>query len=159
MGLFKYWIIAALGFGLSFWIGKDKTKQSLSLAKGMMKNMLSDIVGILLIIGLLVTFIPFDVISERMAGGANQLFSIVFFAGLGSVTIIPAFVAFPLVGSFMDAGIDVMSSTAFLTTLTMVGFATLKLEVAEFGKKFAFMRNGLSFIFAIIIALTMGVIL
>ncbi len=38
MGLFKYWIIAALGFGLSFWIGKDKTKQSLSLAKGMMKT-------------------------------------------------------------------------------------------------------------------------
>lgn len=83
MGLFKYWIIAALGFGLSFWIGKDKTKQSLSLAKGMMKNMLSDIVGILLIIGLLVTFIPFDVISERMAGGANQLFSIVFFCRFG----------------------------------------------------------------------------
>ena len=159
MGVFKYWVIALVGFGISFGISKVKTKQSLDLAKGMMKNMLSDIVGILLIIGLLVTFIPFDLISEKMAGGTNQLFSVVFFAGLGSVTIIPAFVAFPLVGSFMDAGIDVMSSTAFLTTLTMVGFATLKLEVAEFGKRFAFMRNGLSFIFAIIIALTMGVIL
>jgi len=159
MGVFKYWVIALVGFGISFGISKVKTKQSLDLAKGMMKNMLSDIVGILLIIGLLVTFIPFDLISEKMAGGTNQLFSAVFFAGLGSVTIIPAFVAFPLVGSFMDAGIDVMSSTAFLTTLTMVGFATLKLEVAEFGKKFAFIRNGLSFIFAIIIALTMGVIL
>ena len=159
MTMLKYWIVAILGFAISYGINKNKTKNSLGLAKGMMKNMLSDIVGILLIIGLLVTFIPFDVISEKMAGGTNQLFSVVFFAGLGSVTIIPAFVAFPLVGSFMDAGIDVMSATSFLTTLTMVGLATIKLEVAEFGKKFAFMRNGLSFLFAIIIALTMGVIL
>lgn len=159
MGVFKYWIIAIIGFAISYWLSKEKTNKSLNLAKGMMKNMLSDIVGILLIIGLLVTFIPFDYISAQMAGGVNQIFSVVFFGMLGSVTIIPAFVAFPLVGSFMDAGIDVMSATSFLTTLTMVGVVTIKLEVDEFGKKFAFMRNGLSFLFAILIALMMGVIL
>lgn len=159
MGLFKYWIIALIGFAISYKVGKEKTNQSLSLAKGMMRNMLSDIVGILLIIGLLVTFIPFDRISENMAGGVNQLFSVIFFGALGSITIIPAFVAFPLVGSFLDAGIDIMSATSFLTTLTMVGIVTLKLEMAEYGKKFALLRNGLSFVFAIIIALVMGVIL
>lgn len=94
-----------------------------------------------------------------MAGGVNQLFSVIFFGALGSITIIPAFVAFPLVGSFLDAGIDIMSATSFLTTLTMVGIVTLKLEMAEYGKKFALLRNGLSFVFAIIIALVMGVIL
>lgn len=159
MGLYKYWVIALLGFVISYYFSKDKTKQSLGLAKGMMKNMLSDIIGILFIIGLLVTFIPFEKISVHMSGGVNQIFSIVFFAILGSVTIIPAFVAFPLVGSFMDAGIDVMAATSFLTTLTMVGVVTMKLEIAEYGKKFTLLRNGLSFVFAVLIALVMGVVL
>lgn len=159
MGIYKYWLIAILGFGISYYFSKVKTKQSLFLAKGMMKKMLSDIIGILLIIGLLVTLIPFDKISTQMADGANQLLSVVLFAILGSITIIPAFVAFPLVGSFLDAGIDVMSATSFLTTLTMVGLVTLKLEIAEYGKKFAYTRNMLSFAFAILIALVMGVII
>jgi len=55
--------------------------------------------------------------------------------------------------------VGIMPAVAFLTTLTMVGIATFPLETREFGLKFAFIRNGLSFVFAIAIALVMGVIL
>ena len=48
---------------------------------------------------------------------------------------------------------------AFLTTLTMVGVVTFPLEKKEFGVKFTAVRNGLSFLFAIIIAYVMGVII
>ena len=48
---------------------------------------------------------------------------------------------------------------AFITTLTMIGVVTLPLEIKELGKKMALLRNGLSFIIAIVIALIMGVIL
>jgi hypothetical protein len=41
----------------------------------------------------------------------------------------------------------------------MVGIVTLPLEKREFGMKFAAVRNGLSFLFAIVIALIMGVVL
>ncbi|NLX74993.1 MAG: permease, partial [Synergistaceae bacterium] len=51
----------------------------------------------------------------------------------------------------------VVPSVAFLTTLTMVGIVTFPLEKKEFGTKFTAIRNGFSFIFAIIIALIMGV--
>ena len=47
----------------------------------------------------------------------------------------------------------------FITTLTMIGMVTLPLEIKKLGKKFALLRNGLSFIIAIIIALIMGVLL
>ena len=80
-------------------------------------------------------------------------------AAFGTVTLIPAFIAFPLIGTLSSAGVGIMPAVAFLTTLTMVGVATIPLETREFGLKFALIRNGLSFVFAIAIALVMGVIL
>ncbi|HDH27594.1 MAG TPA: permease, partial [Euryarchaeota archaeon] len=46
-----------------------------------------------------------------------------------------------------------------ITTLTMVGFVTLPLEIKVLGKKLAILRNLFSFIIALIIAVIMGVIL
>ena len=51
-----------------------------------------------------------------------------------------------------------MPAVAFLTTLTMVGIVTFPLERREFGLKFTITRNALSFVFAMVIALVMGVI-
>ncbi|NCC85807.1 MAG: permease, partial [Clostridia bacterium] len=67
--------------------------------------------------------------------------------------------AFPLVGSLVDAGASIIPGVAFLTTLTMVGAVTFPLEKQEFGTKFALTRNLLSFSFALLIAVLMGVIL
>ena len=66
----------------------------------------------------------------------------------------------PYVGqlNIIDAGVSIVPSVAFLTTLTMVGIVTFPLEKREFGLKFTATRNGLSFLFAIIIAMVMGVI-
>jgi len=92
--------------------------------------------------------------------GSSQTFlSTVIGAIVGSITLIPAFVAFPLIGSLVDVGASIVPAVAFLTTLTMVGIVTFPFEKKEFGTKFALTRNVLSFIFAIIIALGMGIIL
>jgi hypothetical protein len=47
---------------------------------------------------------------------------------------------------------------AFITTLTMIGVVTLPLAIKEPGKEMSFLRNGLSFIIAIAIALIIGMI-
>jgi len=78
---------------------------------------------------------------------------------IGTVTIIPAFIAFPLSSSLVRGGAYLVAVAAFITTLTMVGFATIPIEIEHFGKKFTFTRNMLSFIFAIFISLGMGVLL
>ncbi len=41
----------------------------------------------------------------------------------------------------------------------MIGMVTLPLEIKKLGAKFALLRNGVSFIIAVIIALIMGMIL
>jgi uncharacterized membrane protein YraQ (UPF0718 family) len=127
-------------------------------SKSMMGNMLGEIIAIIFLIGLLLTLIPPETIKSAL-GSANTFLSTIVGALVGSITLIPAFVAFPLVGSLVDAGASIIPAVAFLTTLTMVGVVTFPLEKKEFGTKFALTRNILSFGFAIVIALVMGVIL
>lgn len=153
-----FWVIAIVLTVISLIKNKQKTLAAMKKSKGMMGNMLSDIIAIIFLIGLVLTFIPSDTIKSVL-GSANTMLSTVVSALVGSITLIPAFVAFPLVGSLVDAGASIVPAVAFLTTLTMVGVVTFSLEKKEFGTKFALTRNALSFGFAIIIALTMGVFL
>lgn len=149
------WVITGMSFLISIKKDKKRTFNSMKMARGMMKNMIGQIIGILLMIGLILTFIPPKLIIEVM-GKSNVYISTIVSAIVGSVTLIPAFVAFPLVGSFVDIGASIVPAVAFLTTLTMVGFVTFPLEKQEFGKKFAIVRNIISFVFAVCIALIMG---
>jgi uncharacterized membrane protein YraQ (UPF0718 family) len=152
------WGITGAAFIVSLVKDKKRTFNSMKMAKGMMKNMAGQIVGILLLIGLILTFIPPEAIKSAL-GESNTFISTIVSALAGSITLIPAFVAFPLVGSLVDAGASIVPAVAFLTTLTMVGLVTFPLEKREFGLKFATVRNIFSFVFAVIIALAMGVIM
>lgn len=152
------WVVTLIWFIYSMIKDKKKTLSSMKKSKGMMGSMLPQIIGILFLIGLLLTFIPPEMIKTYL-GGSNPMIATIVSALVGSITLIPAFVAFPLVGSMVDMGASVMPAVAFLTTLTMVGFVTFNLERKEFGVKFALARNLLSFGFAIAIALLMGVVL
>lgn len=150
--------VAVIALGVSLKKDKNKTVETIKQARNMMKGMLSDIVGILLLIGLVLTLIPSETI-ESLIGSESGFFAVILSAVLGTITLIPAFVAFPLIGSLKSSGAGIVTLTAFLTTLTMVGFLTMPLEIKTFGKKFTIVRNSISFVFAILIALSMGVIL
>lgn len=152
------WIVTLIWFVISMIKGKEKTVNSMKKSKGMMGSMLPQIIGILFLIGLILTFVPPETIKNYL-GGSNPLIATVVSAVVGSITLIPAFVAFPLVGSMVDMGASIMPAVSFLTTLTMVGFVTFNLERKEFGTKFALSRNLLSFGFAIVISMLMGVVL
>lgn len=151
-------IITLAWFLLSLIKKRELIFESMKISRKMMSSMMPQIVGILFLIGLIMTFIPPDVIKEYL-GGSSPFKSSIIAAIIGSITLIPAFVAFPLVGSIIDMGASVTIGVSFLTTLTMVGFVTFNLEKKEFGLKFALSRNILSFIFAILIAVIMGVFL
>ena len=152
------WIIALVWFVISIVKDKEKTINSMKRSKKMMGSMMGQIIGILFLIGLILTFVPPELIRNYL-GGSNTILSTVLAAALGSVMLITAFVAFPLVGSIVDMGASIMPAVAFLTTLTMVGLVTFNLEKKEFGAKFTITRNLLSFGMAIVISLLMGVVL
>lgn len=152
------WIVTTVWFVISIIKNRKKTFSSIRMSTGMMKNIVGDIVATLLAIGLLITVLPPTTLKEFL-GNNNSIVSTIIFALIGCISLIPAFVAFPLAGSLMESGAGVMPIVAFITTLTMVGVVTFPLEKREFGTKFTIVRNGFSFVFAIIISLLMGVIL
>jgi uncharacterized membrane protein YraQ (UPF0718 family) len=152
------WVLTAGFLVFSLIKDKHKTKEAVKKAFGIGKGMLYSILSIIFAIGLLLTLLPPQEIATFVQK-QNVLLSTAVSALFGTITLVPAFIAFPLVGTLLNAGVGIVPSVSFLTTLTMVGIVTFPLEVKSFGKKFAFTRNALSFIFAIIIALVMGVII
>lgn len=152
------WAITAGLLIFSFVKDKRKTKDALKKAIYMGRGMALSIFAVIFVIGLILAILPPEQIADIISR-QNILVATIAAAAFGTVTLVPAFIAFPLIGTLAGAGVGIMPSVAFLTTLTMVGMATFPLEKREFGTKFAVTRNLLSFVFAIIIALIMGVIL
>jgi len=152
------WVGTLAFLGVSFAKDKVKTKQVLKMAFGMGKGMVASILSIIFAIGLILAILPPTEISSFLDNQSVLLATIVA-ALFGTITLVPAFIAFPLVGTLINAGVSVVPAVAFLTTLTMVGVVTFPLEKKEFGLKFTAVRNSFSFLFAIAIALVMGVMI
>ncbi|MBN2440028.1 MAG: permease [Spirochaetales bacterium] len=137
---------------------KNRSKTLKALKTGFMSlfKISPTILSIIILIGLFLTFIPKDLISKLIGqeSGVPGLFTA---ALLGAILHIPAIVSFPLSASLIKGGASITAVAAFITTLTMIGMVTLPLEIKELGRKFALLRNGISFVIALIIAILIGV--
>jgi len=153
-----FWGVGGALMALAWMKGPKETQEAMKKSRGMMGHMIGDILGVILLIGLILALVPAARI-EGVLGGSQGALSTLMGGIIGSVTLIPAFVAFPLVGSLVDAGASMVPGVAFLTTLTMVGLVTFPLEKKYFGLEFALYRNGLSFLAAMGIAFIMGGVL
>ncbi len=149
---------AVLGLIISFYKNKQKTRQALKIAlKGFIK-MVPAILILLILVGLVMGFFKPEVISSLL-GDQSGVLGIVLASIAGAILMIPSLIAFPLTASLVESGASIMVAAAFITTLTMIGFVTLPIEIKEMGKKLTLLRNGISFIIAVVIALLMGALL
>ena len=143
---------------LAFTKDRAKTKQSVKVAVKSFFRILPTVLIIIIFIGLLLGFVPPSEIS-KVVGEQSGFSGVLLIALLGAILHIQAFISFPLAGALLKSGASISAVAAFITSLTMVGMVTLPLEIKELGKKIALLRNGISLIIAIVIALIMGVIL
>jgi len=152
------YVLLGLCLGLSLWKSRGKTVQSFHSAAKAFWNMAPGLLAIVGIVGLILGVLPPETIS-RLVGEEAGLIATATAAVLGAITLIPALISFPLAGSLLRSGATVTTIAAFITTLVMVGTVTAPLEIKALGKKFTLLRNGLSFLAALVIACIMGVIL
>ena len=143
---------------ISFRKSKKKTKKAFKIAWKVFLKTAPNLLAVLGIVGLTLGVLTPDIISKFMGSESGFLATIIG-AMIGSITLIPSLVAFPLAGSLLRSGATVMTISAFITTLVMVGVVTAPLEIKTLGKKFTLMRNVFGFIAALLIANIMGVIL
>ncbi len=151
-------LLAILGISFSFYKNKDKSVKALKVALKGTLNMAPAILIILVLVGLLMGFFKPEFIS-KLLGNQTGIIGITLASLAGTILMIPSLVAFPLTASLVESGASISVAAAFITTLTMIGFVTLPIEIKEIGKKLTLLRNGISFIIAVGIALIMGVIL
>ena len=149
---------AAIGVFVSFMKDRSKTKLALKKAWKSFENILPSVLTVLLLIGFVLTLLDEQAIS-KLLGADSGILGMAIAAVIGCVTLIPGFVAFPLAASLVAAGAGYAQIAVFISTLMMVGVATLPLEIQYFGKRVAAKRNILSLIFAIITSCIVGVIM
>ena len=137
----------------------DRRKTLMGVRRGlrMFINLLPTLVVVLAAVSLLMAAVH-PATLERWLGGGGP---VPFVAALlvGSIALIPGFVAFPLAGVLKDHGATTAVLAAFITTLLMVGVVTLPIEIKFFGRRIAIWRNLLAFGGAVVVALVMGAIL
>jgi len=142
---------------LVFSVVLDLKKTKLGVKKGLMMfaKIFPSLISVIILVSIVLYLIPQQVLLHYL-GSSSGIRGYLFAGLLGSVSLIPGFIAYPLAGILVKSGISYPVIAMFITTLMMVGIVTLPLEARYFGLKTAILRNVLSFFGAIVIALLIG---
>jgi len=155
--MFYYlYIVAGLALLVSFFANRDKTLKALKIAVRRFINILPAFLVMLVLISVILFLIPDEMIS-RYLGTGNKAVGVVLAAILGSVTLMPGFIAFPLSGILLQKGVAYTVIATFTTTLMMVGVVTYPIEKAYFGAKVTIVRNAVGLLIALCVAVVIGI--
>lgn len=148
----------AVALTLSFWADRGKTLAGLKKGAKMFLNILPALLTVLILVSVFLYAVPAPILTAWLGRGSG--WTGVFSAALlGSVSLIPGFIAFPLGAILVRSSVSYQVVAVFITTLMMVGILTLPLEAKYFGWKVSILRNTLSFFEALLIGLIMGIFL
>ena len=148
-------IVAAVLLLASVIADRKKTLRALQIAIRRFITILPSFLCMLAAVSIVLTVIPVRDIVRYLSAG-NTIGATFVASGLGSITLMPGFIAFPLSGILLSKGVAYMVLSAFTTTLMMVGVLTYPVEKQYFGTRVTVIRNALSFIIAIVVALVTG---
>jgi uncharacterized membrane protein YraQ (UPF0718 family) len=143
---------------LSFFVDRGKTMAGVKKGAMMFLNILPALLTVLILVSIFLYAVPAHLLTEWLGRGTGWA-GIASAALLGSISLIPGFIAFPLGAILLRSGVSYQVIAVFVTTLMMVGILTLPLEAKYFGWKVSILRNALSFAGALLVGLLMGIFL
>ncbi len=151
------WIIAGIALFASFAADRRKTRAAALQGLKMFLGILPMLLGVLAAVSLVLTAVT-PAMLERILSGTGLL---PFFSALtiGSIALIPGFIAYPLAALLRQNGASMPVLAAFITSLMMVGILTLPLEARYFGWRAALLRNWLALCGAVLVAVGMSWVL
>ncbi|MFD3446606.1 hypothetical protein ACFDTO_18580 [Microbacteriaceae bacterium 4G12] len=132
--------IAIILISISFIKDRNKTKDALLKSWKMFRNIIPDMLSIMLFVGLSLSILTPSLISS-IIGEKSGLIGIVYSTIIGSVALLPSFVVFPLGHTLVQNGAGLPQVAALMSTLMSVGITTLPMEQKIFGRSFAYSRN------------------
>ena len=130
---------------------ENRLKQAVFNSGKSFYNTLPILLGVLLLLGLLNSFIPKETFVNFFQG--LPLIDSFIGATMGSILAGTPLTSYILGGELLQQGVGMIAVTAFLVSWVTVGIVQLPAEAMLLGKKFAISRNIISFFFAIIVAI------
>ena len=151
------YLATAILFIISFFANKQKTLKAFKIAFNKFRKILPAFLTMLIFISIVLYIFPQELILKYLGIG-NKYISTLIASLIGSITLMPGFIAFPLAGILRQQGVPYMVLSAFTTTLMLVGIITFPIEREYFGVKITIIRNMICFFIAIFVAFVTGVV-
>ena len=149
------YLAAGAALAVSAAASREKMKKALNQAWNSFLNVLPALAAMLFLVSISVALLPERVIAS-LIGEESGFFGQILASVIGSITLIPGFIAFPLARAVLDMGAGIMQVAVFISTLMMVGVVTAPLESQFFSRRTMLLRNALSLIFSFIVAFVLG---
>lgn len=143
---------------ISFLVDKKKTMKGIKKGIKQFSKILPTLLSVIIIISIILYFLSDEFFIEYLGeeAGLVAYFSAAF---IGSISLMPGFISYPLAGILLKSGVSLSVIAVFITTLKMVGIMTIPIEAKYFGLKTALIRNALSFIGALVVGAIMVLII
>jgi uncharacterized membrane protein YraQ (UPF0718 family) len=150
------YIVTAVLVVVSLIADREKTVRGIRIGLKKFRTILPNYLKLLILIAVVLFFA--EGLIVRYLGQENSLVGLLAALLLGSLTIMPGFIAYPLAGVLVDRGVLYMVVAGFVITLQMVGVLTFPVEREYLGVRATIIRNTMSFVIAAIISLSVGLI-
>lgn len=151
-------VVVVILLAISFLRDRRKTVKAVRIATKRFMAILSLFIVVSVLTSVALGILSETTIQSILGSAANRWVATGIAALVGSVAIMPGFVAFPLGAILRNNGVLYMVISAFTTTLMMVGILTFPIEQAFLGTRVAIIRNGIGFIIALLVATVTGIV-
>lgn len=154
--MYVLYIVTGLAVIISFMVNREKTLKAVKIAVKRLVSILPAFLTMLVLVSIVLFLVPDEVITDYL-GASNKWVGVLLASFLGSITLMPGFIAYPLCGILLKKGVPYMVLSAFATTLMMVGVLTYPIEKEYFGIKATVVRNVISVFIALVVAVMTGI--
>ena len=142
---------------LSLWADPRKTMRALRIGAKRFLAVSPAFLAMLVLVAMALWLVP-DRVMTKLLVGESKWSATAIAAAVGSISIMPGFIAFPLCGILLAKGVLYMVLSAFSSTLMMVGIITFPLEKTYLGTPLALSRNAVSLLIALAVAAATGLV-
>jgi len=150
------YVVAAAALLISVAADRRKTWKALKVTVKKLRRILPGYLHLLILLSFVL--LVSDSFIIKLLSATNPWAGLAWALAIGSLTMIPGFISYPLAGVPVEQGVPYMVVAGFVASLMMVGIVTFPVEKSYFGMRMALMRNGLSLLIALVISVVMGVV-
>lgn len=150
------YIFTGLLLIISFIGDRRKTVKGLRIALKRFLKIGPAFLIMMILVSITLYLIPEELIVRSLSSGGIWLATAIG-ALIGSVVLMPGFIAYPLCAVLREYGVAYMVLSGFTTTLMMVGILSFPIEKVFFGFRVALVRNLVSLLIGLIVAVATGI--